>query len=112
MLVDGGFVGEDKLFVGAVGDAHDVDVVEFGSAFAPVGVGHDVEAADLPAGFDFAAGGDCPVEQGVEFGDAFAGGQGLDVFQEGREAADDAALVQGAGDFKELVFGNSGFGGA
>src|ERR1035437_3457863 len=41
--VDGGLVGEDHLLVGAVGDAHDVDVVEFGAALAPVGVGHDVE---------------------------------------------------------------------
>ena len=34
----------------AVRHAHDVDVAELGAAFAPVGVGHDVVAADLAAG--------------------------------------------------------------
>ena len=110
MLVDGGFVGEDDVFVGAVGDAHDVDVVEFGAAFAPVGVGHDVDAADFPAGLDFAAGRDGPVEKGVEFGDALAVGERFDVFEEGGESADDAAAVELVGDVEERFQRHAGFG--
>src|SRR4029078_11521854 len=49
VLVDRALVGEDEVFVGAVGDAHDVDVAEFFTGLAPVGVSHDVEPSDLPA---------------------------------------------------------------
>src|SRR6266550_6173108 len=111
MLVDGAFMGEDGFFFGAVGDAHDVDVAEFSAAFAPVGVGHDVEAADLLAGLDLAAFGDGPVEKGVEFGDALAGAEGFDVFEEGGEAADDVALVERLRYAIEFVEGDVGFAG-
>src|SRR3989440_12670405 len=95
-----------------MGDAHDVDVAEFSAAFAPVGVGHDVEAADLLAGFDFAASGDGPVEKGVEFGDAFAGAEGFDMLEEGGEAADDLALVEGFRNAIKFVERDTGFAGA
>ena len=49
MLVDGGFVGENEVFVGAMSDSHDIDVTELGAAFAPVGVGEDVVAANFTA---------------------------------------------------------------
>ena len=62
MLVDGGFVRQNHFLFLAVGDAHDVNVVEFRAALAPVGVGHDVEAADLLPGFNLAAGRDGPVK--------------------------------------------------
>ncbi len=110
--IDGGFVGEDTVFVGAVGDAHDVDVIEFGAAFAPVGMGHDMETADLATGLDFHALRDSPVEEGVVGGDALAGGVGFDVFEEGGKASDDAAGVEGVGDFEEFGEGNFRFGGA
>src|SRR5947208_7355693 len=108
MLVDGAFVGEDGFFFGAVGDAHDVDVAEFSAAFAPVGVGHDVEAADLLASLDFAAFGNGPMEQSIEFGHALAGAEGFDVLEESGEAADDVALIEGFGDTIELIEGNAG----
>ena len=50
MFVDRFFVGEDFLFFLAVRDAHDVDVAKLRAALTPVGVGHDVVAADLLAG--------------------------------------------------------------
>src|SRR5437016_3824492 len=49
MPVNGGFVRKQHLFVRAVGDAHDVDVMELRAAFTPVGVRHDVMPADFPA---------------------------------------------------------------
>ena len=83
VFVDGGFVFEDFGFLGAVDDAHDVDVAEFRAAFAPVGVGHAVVATDFTTGFDFAADGDGPVKETVEAGDALARVGGFDVFEEG-----------------------------
>jgi len=41
------------------------DVAELRAALAPVGMGHDVEAADLLAGLYLPALGDRPVEEGV-----------------------------------------------
>ena len=37
--VDGGFVGEDAVFFGAMTDCHNIDVIEFRASFAPVAVG-------------------------------------------------------------------------
>lgn len=92
---------QKQVLVAAMGDAHDVDVVELRPAFAPVGVGHDVEAANLLPGLDFPARGDRPVEKGIELGDALAGSEGLNVFEEGREAPDQAAVVKRAGNLEE-----------
>ena len=107
VFVDGGFVGEDGFFVGAVDDAHDVDIGEAFAAFAPVGVGHDGVTTDFTAGAFLHAFGDFPVEEGVEAGDADAGGAGLDVFEEGGEATDDAFGVEAFGDFAELFHGDA-----
>ncbi len=91
MLVDSRFVGEDAILFRSMSDRHDVDVVEIGSAFAPVAVGEDIESSDLAAGFEFASLGDCPVEEGVETGYADTGLRGFHVLEEGGEAADDLA---------------------
>ena len=72
MLVDRRLVRAHEIAVGAVRDGHDVDVVEFGAAFAPVTMGQDVMAPDFPARLVFASGGDRPVEERVEAGDALA----------------------------------------
>ena len=98
MFVDGGFVLEDLVLLGAVDDAHDIDVSKLRSAFTPVGVGHAVVATDFAAGFLFATFGDSPVEESVEARDALSGVGGLDVFEEGGEAADDFAVVERFGD--------------
>ena len=73
MAIDRSFVREDQLFVRAVRDAHDVDVVKIRAAFAPISVGHDVKSADLLTCFDFPAGRDRPVKQRIEFRDTLAG---------------------------------------
>ena len=104
MFIDGFFVGHDQWFFGAVGDAHDVDVAEFGATLTPVAVGHDVETADLLAGLHFAAGRNGPVKERVEFGDALAGGEGFDVFEECGEAADDTAIAERLGDAIKIKF--------
>ena len=101
MFVDGGLVRADEIAVSAVRDGHDVDVVEFGAALAPVAVGEDVVSADFAARLDFASGGNGPMEEGVEAGDALAGGGRLDVLEEGGEASDDFALVEAFGDLEE-----------
>src|SRR5205823_3233363 len=102
VLVDGALMGEDEVFVGAVRDAHDVDVAELLAGLAPVSMGHDVEAADLSARVQLAALRDGPVEQGVVLGDLLAGFELLDVLEEGGEPADDAATVEVAGDGVEF----------
>ncbi len=103
VFVDGGFVGEDFFAVGAVGDAHDVDVVELRAAFTPVAVGHDVKAADLAARIILAARGDGPMEKGVVLGNAFACGVGLYVLEEGGETSDDAPRVELGANADEFV---------
>lgn len=37
--IDGGFVGEDAIFFGAMTDRHNIDLIEFWASFAPVAVG-------------------------------------------------------------------------
>ena len=82
MTVDGGFVLQHELFVGAVGDGHDVHVGEFRPTFPPVGVGEDMVAADLTTSFDLTTGGNPPVEECVVSRDALAGRGWFDVLQE------------------------------
>ena len=101
VLVDRRLVGADEIAVRAVGDGHDVDVLEFGAALAPVAVREDVVPPDFAARLDFAPGGHGPVEERVEAGDALAGRGRLDVLEESREAADHLALVEALGDFEK-----------
>ena len=112
VFIDGGFVGEDAVFLRAVRDAHDVDVVKLGSTFAPVGVGHDVVPPDLATGIEFAAGAHGPVEEGVVAGDALITRDGFDVFEERGEAPDQFLLLEAFGDAEEVVERDAGFGGA
>ena len=86
-----------------MGDPHDVDVVELGAAFAPVGMRHDVEAANLAARLHFAAFRNSPVEERVVLRNPFARGIGFDVFKESGEAADDAAGVKRLCHFDKFV---------
>lgn len=108
VFVDGGFVLHDFGFLGAVHDAHDVDVAELGTAFAPIGVGHAVMAAHFGSGLLLHAFGDGPVEEAVEAGDLFAGVGWFDVFEEGGEASDDFLGVEGLGDFAKAIEGGFG----
>src|SRR5690606_28682007 len=98
VAVDGRLVGEHGVLVGAVDDAHDVDVGEAFAALAPVAVGHDRVATHLGAAAFLHALGHLPVEEGVEAGDADAGRARLDVLKEGRKATDDALFIEALGD--------------
>src|SRR5437868_4836266 len=59
----------------------------------------------VPANFlprlNLAPSRDGPMEKGIEASDAFAIGQGFDMFEKGGETADDLSLIQVFGDFKE-----------
>ena len=99
--VDRRLVRADAVAVGPVRHGHDVDVVEFRAALAPVAMGEDVVPADLAARLDLAARRHRPVEQRIEARDALAGPGGLHVLEEGREAADDLALVEALGDLEK-----------
>ena len=79
MRVDGGFVSQEHLFVGAMCDPHDIDVVKLRPAFAPIRVRHDVMSAHLAPRVDFAARRHRPVEQRIVTSHLFAIGHGLDV---------------------------------
>src|ERR1041384_342118 len=81
MPVDCSLVCEQQLLVGAVGDAHDVDVMKLGAAFPPVGVRHDVVPADCLARVDLALRRHGPVKQGVVASHLFAAGHGFHVFE-------------------------------
>src|SRR6266511_1236043 len=94
VLVDGGLVSENELFVDAVGHAHDVDVAKFRAAFPPVGVSHDVMPPAFTPRVQLPAGGHRPVEQRVEARDALAVRLRLDVFEKSGEAADDFAPIE------------------
>ena len=60
-------------------------------------------ATDFRAAFDFAAFWHGPMEEAVEAGDELAGGGGFDMFEKGRETADDFFLVQCFGNFAETL---------
>lgn len=69
-------------------------------------------AADFATGFDFAACGHTPVEEGVEAGDADACLGGLDVFEKSGEPADDLARVEVFGNLTKGFQIDVGFGGS
>src|SRR5712691_8883799 len=82
----------------AVRDGHDVDVVELRPGVAPVAVRQDGEAADLASRFDLFSFRHRPVKESVERREALARvADRLGVLEEGREAADHAALVERLG---------------
>lgn len=53
--VDGGFELHDAIFLCAVGDGHDVHIIELRAALAPVAVREALMATDLGAGLFFPA---------------------------------------------------------
>src|ERR1700691_6213028 len=101
MIVNRRLVLADKVAIRAVRHGHDVDVIEFGTALAPVTVGQDVMTPDFAARLDFASSRNRQVEKCVEAGDALAGGGLLDVLQESRKASDHLALVETFGHLEE-----------
>ena len=54
MLINGSFMIEQQLFISAVRDSHDVDVLEFGASFAPIAMRQNMMTPDLAARFHFA----------------------------------------------------------
>ena len=89
-------------FVGAVGHRHDVDVLEFRAAFAPIGVRDNVVAPHLATGVDLAPWRHPPVKERVVPSHAVAADGRLDVLQEGREPTDHSALDESERDPTEL----------
>ena len=66
-----------------------------------------VVAACFATGLDLATRRDGPVEERVIAGDALAARRFLDVLEEGREAAEELALVKGLGHPAELIERNA-----
>ena len=112
MGVDGGLVAEDAVAFLTVDDAHDVDVGEARSSFAPVAMGHAGMAADFAAGEHFLTRGHGPMEEAVKAGDAFAGGGRFDVFEESGEAAEQFFSLEVFGYFLEFLAADAGLLGA
>jgi len=83
MSIDRGFVIEQQIFVRAVSNGHDVDVLEFRSGFAPVAVRENVMAPDFAAGSDLPARWHRPVKERVEARHAHAGGGWFHMFKKG-----------------------------
>ena len=92
MFVDRGLVREEHVLVEPVCDAHDIDVAKLGPTLAPIRVRHDVMAPHFAARLDLATDRDLPMKERVIARDAFVARRRLDVFEERREAADDAAF--------------------
>ena len=101
MLVDCGFMGEDRVFFRSMNDTHDVDIAEFGSAFPPVGMRHTVMPPYFATSLDFPALGNSPVEESIKAGDPFSRLRGFDVLKEGRKSADHFLLVKNFSDIKK-----------
>ena len=110
--VDGGFELHDAVFLGAVGDGHDVHIVELGATFAPVAMRETFVAANLSAGLFFPSGGNGPMEEGVESRHAHPGLRGFDMLKKGGKAAQQLALLERFGDGVEFLKGDSSLFGA
>ena len=82
MSIYGRFVLEQQLFVRAVRNGHDVDILEFGAGLAPVTMGENVMPADFASGFDLATRRHRPVKKRVESRDTNSASRRFDVFQE------------------------------
>ena len=72
VFVNGRFVRQHNGLVRSVHDAHHIHVVKLGTAFAPVGVRHDVMPAHFLPRLNLAPRRHGPVKQRVEAGDALA----------------------------------------
>lgn len=104
--VDGGFELHDAVLLGAVGDSHDVHIVELRASFAPVAMRETFVAADLCADLFFTSDGNGPVEKSIETGHTNSGLRGFDMFKEGGKTAQQLAFLEGFGHGMELLQGD------
>src|SRR5262249_44562983 len=81
--IDSLFVIEQYFFIGAVRHRHDVDVLEFGSGFAPVAMRQNVVTTNFTARFNFTTARHRPMKQRVKPRHTHTAHRWLDVFQEG-----------------------------
>src|SRR5438105_2253370 len=108
MVVDRLLVREHGNLVGAMRNGHDVDVREFGTAFAPVAVGENVMAAHFAPGLDLPTLGHAPVKECVIARHARAARRGLHVLEESRKSTDHfpiAEVIRDAHEFLERFTG-------
>ena len=75
------FMVEKQLFIRTVRYGHDVNVLKFGTCFAPIAMGEDVVPTDFAARFDLATGRHCPMKQRIETRDTNSTGRWFDVFE-------------------------------
>ena len=105
--VDGGLELHHAILLGAVGDGHDVHIIELGTALAPVAVRETFVTPNLRAGLFFATDWNGPVEKGIETSNPHAGLRGFDMFQKGGKTAQQLALLEGLGDGVEFFEGHA-----
>ena len=101
--IDGRFELHDAVFFGAVGDRHDIHIVELGSTFAPVAMSETFVAADLCTGLFFPSAGNGPVEKCIESRHAHPCLRGFDMLKEGGKTAQQLALLERLGDGVEFL---------
>ena len=83
MGIDGGFLSENKVFVGSVNNAHDIDVGEIRASLAPITMSHAEVATDLGSRLFLHSRGNGPVKESVVTGHLLAGGGGFDMLKKG-----------------------------
>src|SRR5437762_11888860 len=66
MPIDSGLMIEQQLFIRAMRNGHDVDVLKFGARFAPVAMCQNMMTPYLAACFNFATGRHRPMNQRIE----------------------------------------------
>src|SRR5438105_12131953 len=94
MSIYGRFVFEEQLFVGAVRNGHDVDVLEFGARLAPVTVSKSVIPANFAPRLNFASRRHGPMKKCVESRNTTAAHRWLDVLQKRRKTPTDFSCIQ------------------
>ena len=80
--IDRALVLEQQIFVGAVRDRHDVDVLELRARLAPVTMRQDMMAAHFAARFHFAPDGTAQWNKRIETRHPHAAGRGLHMLEE------------------------------
>src|SRR5260370_21868351 len=109
MSIYGRLVFQEQLFVGAVRNGHDVDVLEFGARLAPVTVSKNVMPADFASGFHFATRRHGPMTKFVESRDTNATHRWLDVLQKRGKTSDDLSRIQLFGNPIKFIFRDTRF---
>ena len=72
MLINGGFMIEEQLFISTMRHSHDIDVPKFRPRFTPVAMRQNMVTAHLAAHFNFTTRRHRPMKQRVEPRDADA----------------------------------------